>query len=177
MSISITLSPTSQGRKWQTFRTPSIVCLGLSGLTPPAHRIYLHEIPQMIQQSRRLHYLVEQGFVRGGVYHIQSKRPHEPTSASDHHESETVLPEQAHPETTFAICSSPRRILCVLVLLATAAQLLGILSAFSDTYDAPRLPTALDNMENIMFCLRALRTWWHWLVGFGCLLNFSVRET
>ncbi|KAI2469074.1 mPR-like GPCR protein [Annulohypoxylon bovei var. microspora] len=116
ISIVIVLAPTFQGPRWRTLRLLTFVCTGLSGLAPIIHGICMFGFAQMMKQSGLAYYFAEGGlFLLGAVIYA------------------TRFPESISPG-TFDIYGSSHQIFHILVVLATAVHLAGVLDALDYNY-------------------------------------------
>lgn len=116
MAVFVMISPKFQGRRWRNFRILCFVGTGMSGLVPLAHGIYLFGFSQMLKQSGMPYYLIEGGFLCLGALVYATR-----------------FPECLSPG-TFDLYGSSHQVFHVLVVMATATQLVGILAAFDYNY-------------------------------------------
>ncbi|XXH01983.1 hypothetical protein Hte_008347 [Hypoxylon texense] len=150
ISIVIVLAPAFQGPRWRTLRLLTFVCTGLSGLAPFIHGICMFGFEQMAKQSGLPYYIAEGGLflVGAAVYGVSSKVPAPSTIhvlASEWAKTrrflliecddglQTRFPESVRPG-TFDIYGSSHQIFHVLVVLATAVHLAGVLEAIEYNY-------------------------------------------
>ncbi|KAI1483588.1 hypothetical protein K445DRAFT_309523 [Daldinia sp. EC12] len=116
ISIIIVLAPAFQGPRWRTLRLLTFVCTGLSGLAPIIHGIVMFGFAQMVKQSGLPYYLAEGGlFLLGAIVYA------------------TRFPESIKPG-LFDIYGSSHQVFHVLVVLATAVHLAGVLDALDYNY-------------------------------------------
>lgn len=70
----IVVHPRFQGRRWRGFRVACFVGLGMSGIAPVVHGLYLFGLRTMLRQSGLPYYLAEAGLlVTGAVVYAVSK--------------------------------------------------------------------------------------------------------
>ncbi|KAK3934213.1 mPR-like GPCR protein [Diplogelasinospora grovesii] len=116
LTIFIMVNPRFSGRKWRTFRTLTFVATGLSGFAPLGHGVYLFGVPQMMLQSGMPYYLAEGGLLCLGALVYATRFP------------EALSPGR------FDIWGASHQIFHILVVFATAVQLIGLLAAFDYNY-------------------------------------------
>ncbi|RAL04421.1 hemolysin III family protein [Aspergillus ibericus CBS 121593] len=116
ITIVILLNPKFQGPRWRTFRVCTFVGTGLSGFAPLIHGISVFGFAKMMEQSGMPYYLGEGALlILGALFYTMR------------------IPESLRPG-KFDIFGCSHQIFHILVVLATAVQLIGILSAFDYNY-------------------------------------------
>ncbi|KAI0179757.1 mPR-like GPCR protein [Hypoxylon sp. FL1284] len=122
ISIVVVVAPAFQGPRWRTLRLLTFVCTGFSTLAPIIHGICMIGFKQMMRQSGLPYYFAEGAlFLLGALVYA------------------TRFPESVSPG-KFDIYGSSHQIFHVLVVIATAIHLAGVLDAIEYNYHNQRCP-------------------------------------